>query len=808
MQSHARVVIVGGGMMGCSLLYHLAEEGWKDVVLIEKGELTSGSTWHAAGQCPSFIADYNMAKIHHYGNTLYPTLEAKTGQYVSWHGCGGIRFAMNQEELDYFRHVEGIAKMIGFRMQVVGVDEIKQINPFVNTDGVIAGAWTLDDGHVDPAGCCNAMAKGARDMGAKIIRRNRVLGINLMPSGEWQVVTEQGAIIAEHVVNAAGCYARQVAQMVGSDVPITNMEHTYLVTEPIKEFVERNEEMPVMRDPYAAAYYRQEQKAGLIGIYELENSAECWTHRGGWPEWDSENELFEGDMDRIAPYVERVLERMPIWAEAGIKRIVCGAIPHTPDNNPLLGPAAGVRNFWQCNGAAIGIAAGAGSGKYLAQWMVHGDSEINMAGLDPRRFGGYAPGDYTKAKSHQDYEHMYILHLPGHERMASRPARTSTLYETLEAKGAVHTEAHGWERPKWFSLDGREEDAGFRHNNILDVVAEECRAVRERVGILDLSSFAKYEVNGADAETFLNRVLANRMPKRDGGIGLAHFLSEEGRIAGEVTVTRFASDRYYLLSGAGAEERDFDHLAQGVRPGEVVTVANVTDDWGVLVLAGPKARDVLAQVTDEDLGNGSFRWLTGKEIEVAGIALRALRVNYVGELGWELHCPMPSLPALYEALWAAGEAHGIADFGVYAVNSLRMEKAYKGWAAELTNEITMVEADMERFVAWDKEDFIGKAATQRVKQQGASQICVYFETDKGTSDVHGGEAVLVGDRAVGVTTSGGYGHYSGKSLGFAYVEPSLAAPGSSFDVFLLGERRPATVLAGPVWDPENARLRA
>jgi dimethylglycine dehydrogenase len=807
MQTTARVVIIGGGMMGCGLLYHLAEEGWTDSLLIEKGELTSGSTWHAAGQCPSFIADYNMAKVHHYGNTLYPKLEELTGQYVSWHGCGGIRFALTPEELDYFKHVEGIAKMIGFRMEIIGPEEIRKINPFVSTEGVLAGALTLDDGHVDPAGCCNALAKGARDMGASIVRHNRVTDIARRPSGEWEVVTEQGTVVCEHVVNAAGCYARQVAQMVGGDVPITNMEHTYLVTEPIKEFVERDEEMPVMRDPYPSSYYRQEQKAALIGIYETAASAECWTHRGGWPEWDSENELFEGDMGRIFPYVERVLERMPIWADAGIKRVVCGAISHTPDNNPLIGPAAGLKNFWHAAGAAIGVAQGAGCGKYLAQWMVHGDAEINMAGIDPRRFGAYAPGGYTKAKSHEDYEHMYILHLPGEERMAGRPARTSTLYEKLKAKGASHTEAHGWERPTWFSLDGREEEPGFHHNNTFEVVAEECRAVRERVGILDLSSFAKYEVTGAGAGAFLDRVLANRMPKTDGGIVLAHFLSEEGRIAGEVTVTRLAEDRFYLLSGAGAEERDLDHLTHQVQDGEAVEIANVTDNRGVLVVAGPRARDLLAGLTETDLGNESFRWLRGKEIEVAGVPLYALRVNYVGELGWELHCPMDRLEALYDAVWAAGEAHGIADFGVYAVNSLRMEKAYKGWAAELTNEITPVEADIERFVAYDKEDFVGKAATLKVKQAGASQICVYFECETGTSDVHGGEAVLDGERVVGVTTSGGYGHVTGKSLGFAYVEPALAPPGSRFEVQVLGERRQAQVLGEPVHDPRNERLR-
>ena len=808
MKSQARCVVIGGGMMGVGLLYHLAEAGWTDSLLIEKDELTSGSTWHAAGLCPSFIADFNMAKIHDYGIKLYPKLEEKTGQYVSWHGCGAIRFATKSAEVEWFQHVAGVAKLIGFRLEVIDPEKIRQINPFVTTEGVLAGAWTLDDGHVDPAGCCNALARGARDLGAEILRGNRVLDVKRRPGGEWEVFTEQGTVVCEHVVNAAGCYARQISQMAGTDVPITNMEHSYLVTEPIREFIERDGEIPVMRDPYASSYFRQEQKAGLIGVYETENSRECWSHRGGWPEWESEHELFEGDLNRIGPYVERVLERMPIWADAGIKRIVCGAIPHTPDSNPLLGPAAGLDNFWQCCGSAIGIAQGAGCGKYLSQWMVHGDSEINMAGLDPRRFGRHAPGGYTKAKACEDYEHMYALHLPGEERPAARKTRVTPLYDKLADRGAVHTEANGWERPKWFSLDGRAEVPGFRHNNVFAVVAEECRAVRERVGVLDLSSFAKYEVTGSGAEAHLNRICANRMPRREGGIALAHFLSEDGRIAGEATITRLGEGHFYVLSGAAAEQADMDHLSQGIVAGEDVRIANITDDWGVLVLAGPRARDLLAKLTEAELSNEAFRWLTAKEIEVAGIALRALRVNYVGELGWELHCPMAQLAELYDALWAAGQAFGIANFGVYAVNSLRMEKAYKGWGGELTNEITMVEAGMERFVGYDKEDFLGKAATLKVKQAGVTTQLVYIEVAPGDCDVHGGELVIAGGRVIGVTTSGGYGHATGKSLGFAYVEPGLAAPGSTFEIDLLGMPHTAKVLAEPAYDPKNERLRA
>jgi len=836
--AHARVVVVGGGVMGAGLLYHLAEEGWgADCLLIEKGELTSGSTWHAAGQCPSFIADYNMAKIHDCGIKLYPRLEELTGQYVSWHGCGGIRFALQPAEVEWFQRVAAVGKLIGFDCEIIDPAKIRQLNPLVKTDGVLAGAWTTGDGHVDPAGVCNAMAKGAKQNGARIVTNTLVTGITRRASGEWEVATDAGTVVCESVVNAAGCYARQVSQMAGTDIPITNMKHTYIVTDTVPEFAGADDEMPVMRDPWPSAYYRQEQQSALIGIYETADAEECWTHRGGWPEWGAQHELFDADMESLAVYVERVMKRMPAWADLGIKRVVCGAIPHTPDANPLLGPAAGLRNYWHCNGASIGIAAGAGAGKYLAQWMVHGDAEINMAGVDPRRFGDYAPGDYTRAKSRQDYEHMYKLHLPGEERPASRRARTSALYDVLAERGAVYTEVNGWERPKWFSLDGRAEEVGFRHNNIMQVVAAECRAVRERVGVLDLSSFAKFAVTGADAEAFLNRISANKMP-RDGGIVLTHYLSAAGRIQGESTVSNLGEHGFYVLSGAGAEDRDFDILTQGILPGEDVTVRNETDELGVLVVAGPKSRATLATVTGADLSNDAFRWLTAQKITVAGVEVCALRVNYVGELGWELHCPMNRLAELYDAVWRAGEPHGIANFGTYAVDSLRLEKAYKGWGAELTNEVTPVEADLERFFAERKPDFTGRAATIATRATGGiGQRLVYLTVAPGDTDIAGGEPVFVGGagdgggvgdgdggagdggidggdgdggnhKPIGVTTSGNYGHYTGKSLGFAYIDTAHATPGTELTVELLGKMRKATVMADAVWDPKNDRPRS
>ena len=803
MQTSARVVIIGGGIMGASLLYHLAELGWTDCLLIEKDELTSGSTWHAAGQCPNITGSYNLAKIHAYSNTLYPQLESLTGQYVSWHASGGIRFATNERELAWLQTILGYSKSIGFEMEIIDPEEIRRINPFVTTEGVIAGGRTTQDGHADPSGLCNALAIGARQMGAKIVRKNRVTGLTQLPSGEWDVETEQGTVRAEIVVNAAGCYARQVAQMAGIDIPVTNMEHHYIVTDPIPAFLERDEEIPVMRCPYVSGYFRQEQKSGLIGIYENIGLAEAWAPKG-MPEWASTSELFIDDLERISQWLERAIERMPIFGEVGIRRIVNGAIPHTPDGGPLLGPAAGLRNFWHCCGTSFGIAQGGGAGKYLAQWMVFGDADINMAEFDPRRYGPFADEAYSRDKVFLDYRMTFTTRLPGEEEPDGRPQKISALYERLKAQGAVYAETYGWERPKWFSLDGREEVGGYHRTNTFEVVAAEVAAVAERVGVLDLSGFAKYDVTGPDAEAFLNRICANRMPKKAGGIGLVHPLSRGGRIYGEMTVTRFAADHFYCLSAAAAEQRDWDLLVQSKLPDEDVTLRNLTMDMGVLVMNGPHSRDVLAKLTGSDLSNQGFRWLSGQEIELAGIKVRALRVSYAGELGWELHAAMDDLGALYDAVWDAGQEFGIVNYGLYAANAMRVEKGYKAWGSELTNELTMIEADMGRFINFAKDDFVGKAATLSAPDR---MRIVYGEVDADNVDVRGGEPCLVGADCVGLATSGGYGHRVGKSLFFAAVPPSHAAPGTRFDILLQGERRSATVLAEPAYDPSNSRMK-
>jgi dimethylglycine dehydrogenase len=803
MQTSARVVIIGGGIMGASLLYHLAELGWTDCLLIEKDELTSGSTWHAAGQCPNITGSFNLAKMHAYSNDLYPRLEALTGQYVSWHASGGIRLATNERELAWFKYIHGFSKVIGFDMEIIDPEEIRRVNPFLTTDGVIAGARTFDDGHADPSGICNALAIGAKNLGATIVRQTLVTGLTQLPTGEWDVITDKGTVRAEIVVNAAGCYARQVAQMAGIDIPVTNMEHHYVVTDPIPAFMEREDEMPVMRCPYVSGYFRQEQKSGLIGVYESTGLAEAWSPKGQ-PEWASTSELFPEDLERIAPWLERAIERMPIFGEVGLRRFVNGAIPHTPDGGPLLGPAVGLRNFWHCCGTSFGIAQGGGAGKYMAQWMVYGDADINMTEFDPRRYGPYADEQYSRDKVFLDYRMTFTTRLPGEEEPDGRPQKTSALYEPLKAAGAVFGETYGWERPKYFALDGAEEVGGYQRTNSFAAVAAEVTAVAEGVGVLDLSGFAKYDVTGPDAEAFLNRICANRIPKKLGGIGLVHPLSCQGRIYGEMTVTRFADDHFYCLSAAAAEQRDWDFLIQSKLPGEDVTIRNLTMDLGVLVMNGPRSRDVLAKITDADLSNESFRWLSGQDITIAGIKMRALRVSYAGELGWELHPAMDDLAALYDAVWEAGQEFGIVNYGLYAANTMRMEKGYKAWGSELTNELTMIEADMPRFINFKKDDFVGKQATLDAPDRFR---IVYGEVDASNVDVRGAEPCLVGEKCIGLTTSGGYGHRTGKSLFFACVPIENSAPGSTFDLYLQRERRAATVLEQPAYDPDNIKMK-
>ena len=801
--STARVVIIGGGVMGCGLAYHLAHLGWTDVVLLEKAELTSGSTWHAAGQITHSTSSYGLGKCVGYNIDLYSkVLEAETGQSVTWHGCGSLRLAYTEDELDWLHQTISVGKGLGFPMEIVGPEEIRRLHPYYNLDGVKAALHTPDDGHVDPAGAAFALAKGARHLGVKVIRRNRATNVIQHENGEWTVETEQGPVRCEHVVNAGGTYARQIGLWSGYDLPTTSMTHHYFITDTVPEFQALDAELPVVRDDrLVSGYVRMEQKSGLIGIYEKANPNTVWEDHCPW---EAENELFDPDYDRVMPWLENALDRMPIFAELGIKREVHGAISHPPDGNPLIGPAPGLKNYWCCCGTQIGIGWGPGLTRELARWIVSGKPEINMREFDPRRFGPYADQTYQVAKAKEDYLLRHEIPFPHFNRTGVRPVKTSPLYERLAAKGAVHEEVYGWERPRWFAPASVEakDIYGFRRTSLHQIVGAECRAVREAAGVMDISAFSKVEVMGPDAAAFLDRLIPNRLPNAPGRIALTHLLNDAGRIELEATIVRFAEDRFYLVCAAFFERRLVDYL-EFAKAGEDVTVVNRSSEWGALTLNGPRAREILAACTDESLTAPDFPWMRAKEIVVAGHSVWAFRMSYAGELGWEFHGPFDAIAAIYDALWAAGEGHGLRDYGSFAMNALRMEKAFKG-AGELTNEVTVREADVMRFVREDK-DFRGKAGSLAEPRF----TCVYLSVDgDGRSDGNGGEAVLSEGRQVGAVSSIAWGHGVGRLLAFAYVKPVQAAPGTRLQVVVMGEARDAEVLAGSVYDPGNEGPRS
>lgn len=802
--TQARVVIVGGGVMGVGLAYHLGHEGWgDDTVLLERAELTSGSTWHAAGQITHSTSSFGLGKCVDYNIGLYAGgLETETGQPVTWHGCGSFRLAYTEDEMDWLRHTLSVGRSLGFNIALVGPEDVSKLHPFYNLDGVRGALHTPDDGHVDPTNVTMAMAAGARQKGVRIFRRCRATNITQLSSGEWQVQTEKGTILCEHVVNAGGTYARQMGEWSGLQLPMTSMTHHYFVTEPVPEFENLDAELPVIRDDKkVSGYIRMEQNRGLIGIYEKENPNSVWHDHCPW---DYENWLFDADYDRIMPYLEESLNRMPVFADLGIQREVHGAISHPPDGNPLIGPAPGVRNYWCCCGTQIGIGWGPGLTRELARWMVHGAADISMREYDPRRFGSYATKNWQVVKAEEDYCLRHEIPFPHLNRLAGRPIKPSPLHDLLKSKGAVHEEVYGFERPRFFAKGIRQEDHySFNRTPVDEMVADEVRAVRERVGIMDVTAFAKVVVEGPDAYALLDRLTANRMPQKVGSIVLTHMVNRAGRIELETTIVRLADEAFYLVCAAFFEQRLLDHLNHQ-RADEDVTVTTVSSDWSALALNGPRSRDVLARCTEADLTNAGFRWLSAQRIVVAGHSVWAFRMSYAGELGWEFHMPNAACHDVYTALWAAGKPHGIADYGSFAMNVLRMEKGFKG-AGELTNEVTLAEADVLRFARWVK----GYLGREKTLNTDLPWICAYLEIEPdGRSDGHGGEAVMLGGKVVGSTASVVYSPTVARILAFAYIKPHAAKPGTALEVLIHGEPRAARVLDAPAYDPESVLPRA
>jgi len=683
MKSSARVVVIGGGVCGVSVLYHLAKKGWSDVVLLERTELTAGSTWHAAGLLPLFNMSYSVGQLHQYSVELYKKLEEETGQAVGFHQTGNLRLARSLERMDEYRNYQCTAETIGVECHLIGVDQIKELWPLASTEALVGALWHPTDGHIAPVDVTMALAKGARTNGAEIYQQTEVTGIE-RDGGEWIVKSNQGNIRCEHVVCATGNYARQTALMVGLQIPVIPVEHQYIVTDVdpvLKEYRDAGaKELPILRESDSQYYFREERMGWILGPYEKHAPA-CFVD--GVPE-SFEKDLFPGDLERIMPHVEDAMHRVPSFEHAGIKDIVNGPISYAPDGNPMVGPAFGLPNFWLSEGHSFGVTAAGGAGWQLAEWMVEGEPSVDMIGVDPRRFGVVSK-NFAKIKNEEAYEHVFINHFPMEERPAARPAKTPPCYDRLKAAGAVFGARFGWERPNWFAPEGVKgrDEYSFRRSNWFEHVGNEVRTMREQAGLLELSAFTKLEVEGPGARDALDRIVANNIPKKVGGISLAHALNPSGSIRSEFTITRLEDgllgERFFLISGGAAHDYDLDFLQKLMPCDGSVHLRDVTTQYGVFVLAGPNARKVLEQLADADVSNEAFPWLTHQEIPI-GYAprVRALRVNFVGSLGWELHHPIEYQNHLFDEIIKAGAAHGLGHVGLRAMDSMRLEKSGDG----------------------------------------------------------------------------------------------------------------------------------
>ncbi len=804
----ARVVIIGGGVVGTSSLYHLAKAGWTDCVLLEKNELTSGSTWHAAGNCPNFSGSWSIMKMQSYSTALYRRLGDEVDYPINYHVTGAVRLAHSKERMQEFEHVCSMARYQGIDFEMMSNADMVDAYPFLETHDLAGGCWDPLDGDIDPAQLTQALATGARAMGAKIVRFCPVEGVR-RENGEWVVQTSEGDIRCDYVVNAAGYRAAEVGRMFGRELPCVALAHQYLITEEIPELEARDKKLPLLRDPDSSYYLRQEKNGLLLGPYEKG----CRTHWLGaddpMPD-DFSFQLYPDDLDRLEWYINDACARVPILGSVGLTKVVNGPIPYAPDGNPLVGPMPGVPNAFEACVFTFGIVQGGGAGKILAEWVTEGETEWDMWSIDPRRYTGFVDEDYAVKKAIEIYSHEYAMHFPHYEWPAARDKRLSPLHETLKEAGAQFTAAAGWERAAWYARPGDETALDAHATNArqgpwFEAVKSECLAVRDAAGLCDLPGFSRFNVSGEGAADWIDRLVTGAVPK-PGRIGLVYFATEGGRILSEMTLTRFEEDRFQLLAGAGAEWHDLEWLQRHL-PANGVEIENVTENWGTLVLSGPGSREILASLCDNDLSSDSFPWMSHQPVEIAGAKGTAIRVSYVGELGWELHMPTKELLAVHDAVWAAGQPFGLKRFGMYAMNSLRLEKCYRAWKGDLSTDYSVLTGGLDRFVKLDKSDFIGKAALEREKQAGSQERFVPLLVDAGDEDAPYLATVWQGDERVGLVTSGGYGHRIERSIALATIRIDLCVPGQQVEIEIFGERRPATVAEEPLYDPTNELLR-
>ena len=806
MKTQARVVIIGGGISGCSLLYHLTKLGWTDVALVEKNELTSGSTWLAAGNVVQWTPNRCNTKLHQYSIKLYQELEAETGQETGWRTTGSLRLATTSDRMDEYRHVLSKDHALGIDCNLVSPEEAQQLFPYMRTEGLVGAMHHVFDGHCDPAGITSALAKSARQAGAEIYRFNRVTDLSRSRSGNWVVHTEKGDITCEIVVNAGGLWADRIAAMAGLYLPTMAIEHHHVLFADLPEIETLEGELTSLRDPDVPYYLRKEGNSLLVGPYE--SNCKAWSTNG--VAWDWAQMDLPIDLERIQQYLLRLMDRVPILKDAGLKHICNGPIAYTPDGQQLLGPVYGAPNFYCLAGCNFGITQAGGVGKYLAEWIVEDEPTIDLSSLDPRRFGNWTTKRYTQAKAEEAYRLQYQLSIPDTERNAGRPVKTPPIYDLQKAQGAVFGSRYGWERANWFAPDGVEpvDRLSFRrHTNYFEHVGRECIAARDRVAVYELSAFTKFIVSGPTSNTYLDRLTSGRLPKLN-RVGYNLMLTPSGFVGDDMTVTRLSENSFYLVAPATAELRLMQHMENYLPQDGSVAITNLTNHYGVLAVVGPRSRALLSKLTDTDLSSERFPYLSWQNVRIGNAPARALRLNFVGELGWELHHELIYQRTIYEHILDAGQELGLANCGMRAVlNSMRLEKGYL-LAADICGEETPFQAGLDFFVKFNKGDFIGREAlTQQQKRGETTPRLVTLVVDAGDADASGDDCIWNSEQVVGRVTSGGWGHRVDRSLALGYIDSKLSEPGTRVAVEILGDKRPATVVETPYYDPQNKKLR-
>jgi dimethylglycine dehydrogenase len=801
MKSHVQAVVVGGGVVGASVLYHLTKLGWRDVMLIERSELTSGSTWHAAGGMHTINGDPNVAKLQQYTINLYKEIEEISGVSCGVHITGGLMLAGTKTRFDWLKMVRARGRYLGMDLEFVDLAEAKRLFPLMDPQYFVGALYDPIEGHVDPWGVTNAYVKAATLQGATVERHNRVIDTVPRADGGWDVVTEKGTVHAEHVVNAGGLWAREVGRMVGLELPILAMEHQYIISEEIPEVAASATEMLHIVDSDGEIYMRQEGKGMLMGTYE--RAGVPWSERE--TPWSFGHELLNNDIDRIAPSLEVGFRHYPAIEKAGIKKIINGPFTFAPDGNPVIGPVRGLRNYWVACGVMAGFSQGGGVGLSLARWMIEGDPGADIWGMDVARFGDWATMAYTNAKVRENYSRRFRIRFPNEELTAARPLKTTPIYDRLKSANAVFGDYWGMEHALWFAPAGTEpaEEITFRRSNAHPHVAAEVNAARTRIGLTEISSYGKFEIEGHGAEAWLSRIMANRMP----GIGrivLSPMLNDRGRLIGDFTIARLAADRFFLV-GTMAAERFYQRWFERHLPDRGVAVRACANAWTGLSIAGPGSRALLQKLVRDDLS--SFPFLSFRRMDIGMAPAMVGRISFTGDLGYEIWMAPEYQRYVYDLIADAGREAGVRHFGSRALNAMRLEKGFGSWAREYRPLYSPVEAALGRFVAWDKPDFIGRSAAHDERGSGGHLRLCAFQVDAGDADAIGDEPIWHDGKPLGWVTSGGYGHFVGTSLALGYVPREVADAIDGFEIEIIGERRRAKRLAAPLFDPTGARMR-